>query len=308
MTGAGGVGGLLAMNSTSSGTHFYAMDGNGNVVGMVAGADGSRTATHEFDPFGQTLRKTGSAAGENPFRFSTKRADDAVDLVLYEYRGYSASHGRWLSRDPIGDTGGKNLTALVDNDPINFTDPHGQIKYDVQVLDDGLQTTDKEGTYSGGSTADFTAFSMPPTTSCGFLWFGTKYDTLDIQVEIAVYYRNPAAKKRTMYSGKTIEQHENGHVDIYKQKWAGTENTVNTYGKRCFCRAFCRLLRDDLINKGVEVWAAWSDTKQAELDYNDYEPSLKAGPIGEYQAALANWRVLDAEFQKLKGQFDTKCN
>ncbi len=215
--------------------------------------------------------------------------------------------GRWASRDPIGENGGKNLYAIVDNDPVSFTDPHGQIKYDVQVFDSGLQTTDEEGMYTGGTTADFTALSMPPTMSCGVLWLGSKYDTLDIQVHIGVYYRNPAAKRRKMYSGKTVEQHENGHVDIYKQKWVGTENVVNTYGKRCFCKTSCRLLRDDLINKGVDVWAAWSDTKQAEVDYNDYDPSLKAGPLGEYQAALANWRVRDAELQKLKGQFDKEC-
>jgi RHS repeat-associated protein len=48
------------------------------------------------------LRLTGAAAGLNPFRFSTKRTEDGTGLVLYEYRAYSPTLGRWLSRDPIG--------------------------------------------------------------------------------------------------------------------------------------------------------------------------------------------------------------
>jgi len=41
------------------------------------------------------------AAALNPFRFSTKRTDPTTDLVLYEYRAYSSTLGRWLSRDPL---------------------------------------------------------------------------------------------------------------------------------------------------------------------------------------------------------------
>ena len=54
LTGAGGVGGLLAMNSATSGVHFYAMDGNGNVAALFKAGDGSTSAIYEYDPFGQT--------------------------------------------------------------------------------------------------------------------------------------------------------------------------------------------------------------------------------------------------------------
>jgi len=100
-TGAGGVGGLLAMNSASNGVHFYAMDGNGNVVGLVAATTGTRSATHEYDPYGRTLRQT--ASSENAFRFSTKQSDDTLEMVSYEHRLYHPGAGRWPNRDPIGD-------------------------------------------------------------------------------------------------------------------------------------------------------------------------------------------------------------
>jgi hypothetical protein len=68
MTGAGGVGGLLLMNSVSSGVHFYAYDGNGNVTALVKAADGTVSATYEYDPFGDLLRQSGPVADENRFQ------------------------------------------------------------------------------------------------------------------------------------------------------------------------------------------------------------------------------------------------
>jgi hypothetical protein len=38
---------------------------------------------------------------------------------------YSPSQGRWLSRDPIGEPGGKNLCGFVGNDPIQDIDVRG---------------------------------------------------------------------------------------------------------------------------------------------------------------------------------------
>src|SRR5262249_23764930 len=103
-----------------------AMDGNGNVVALVSGTDGTKAATHEYDPFGQTIRRSGTVAAENPFRFSTKRADDAIDLVAYEYRHYRPSNGRWLNRDPIEEKGGINLTIFCSNKPVVTFDSFGQ--------------------------------------------------------------------------------------------------------------------------------------------------------------------------------------
>jgi RHS repeat-associated protein len=105
LNGAGGVGGLLILNSVANGAHFYAYDGNGNVAALVRAIDATVSANYEFDPFGQTTRATGLIARENPFRFSTKRFNDATDLSLYEHRPYGPSQGRFLSRDPIHELG-----------------------------------------------------------------------------------------------------------------------------------------------------------------------------------------------------------
>jgi RHS repeat-associated protein len=82
---------------------------------------------------------TGTIPKDNPFRFSTKRTDDNTDLVLYEYRPYIPSLGRWPSRDPLGEPGfeslrggekspvgdGPNIYAFVRNRGDGWIDPWG---------------------------------------------------------------------------------------------------------------------------------------------------------------------------------------
>jgi len=103
-----------------------AYDSNGNVVALLSATSGTDTARYEYGPFGEPIRLTGPAATLNPFRFSTKRTCNTTDLVLYEYRTYSPNLGRWLSRDPIGEYGGRSLYGLVGNDPLNHSDKLGK--------------------------------------------------------------------------------------------------------------------------------------------------------------------------------------
>ncbi|NMC83031.1 MAG: RHS repeat-associated core domain-containing protein, partial [Armatimonadetes bacterium] len=129
--GAGGVGGLLIVHSVANGAHFCAFDGNGNVVALVKATDGTETARYEYGPFGEVIRATGTMAKENPFRFSTKRTDNNPDFVLYEYRLYSPSMGRWLSRDPIEEEGASNLYSHVGGNPISQVDFLGLAFYAI---------------------------------------------------------------------------------------------------------------------------------------------------------------------------------
>ncbi len=46
--------------------------------------------------------------------------------VVSGHRYYNPSTGRWLSRDPIGETGGRNLYGFVNNDPANKFDKLGE--------------------------------------------------------------------------------------------------------------------------------------------------------------------------------------
>jgi len=86
---------------------------------------GSPITEYLYDPFGIPLARTGSLDQE--FRFSTKRYDEATGLSDYGYRFYSPVSGRWLTRDPIGEIGGANLYAAVNDNPINRVDTVGRV-------------------------------------------------------------------------------------------------------------------------------------------------------------------------------------
>jgi RHS repeat-associated protein len=120
--GAGGVGGLLAVNDTANGVHFAAYDGNGNVTALVKAADGTISAQYEYGPFAEPIRVTGPMGKTNPIRFSTKYTDDESDFLYYGLRYYNPSTGRWLNRDPIGEAGGMNMYVCVFNDLQNYLD------------------------------------------------------------------------------------------------------------------------------------------------------------------------------------------
>jgi RHS repeat-associated protein len=110
MDGAGGVGGLawVTLHTASgpvSGIHFTCYDGNGNIVALVSATTSDVTARYEYSPFGEPIRISGPAASLNAFRFSTKRTENNIDLVLYEYRVFSHALGRWGNRDPLGERG-----------------------------------------------------------------------------------------------------------------------------------------------------------------------------------------------------------
>jgi RHS repeat-associated protein len=131
MEGAGTVGGLLRVTdhggAWESWLAFPCYDGNGNVMGLAGYATGNILAQYEYDPYGRLIRITGdpALAAANPFRFSTKFQDEETGLSEYGYRYYDPESGRWLNRDPIGESGGNNLYGFARNDAIGRIDALG---------------------------------------------------------------------------------------------------------------------------------------------------------------------------------------
>jgi len=98
-------------------------DGQGNITGV----ENTLAAHYEYDPYGNLIHSNGPYADANPFRFSTKWFDAETGLGYWGYRYYSPRVGRWMSRDPIGEEGGLNMHAFVNNAPPYLYDPVGLI-------------------------------------------------------------------------------------------------------------------------------------------------------------------------------------
>jgi len=123
--GGGGTGGLLWVDDVTHGKHFFGYDGNGNVALTVDAATGVPSAVYDYDPFGQVIRASGTYAQTNRYRFGTKQ-QGAGGFYDYGYRWLDPMTGRWLSRDPLGETGGLNLYGFLGNDGVNAWDLLGR--------------------------------------------------------------------------------------------------------------------------------------------------------------------------------------
>jgi RHS repeat-associated protein len=123
MQGAGGVGGLLAVTDedvTGDPVYFPIYDGNGNITGYID--EGSnQVEIYEYDPFGNLL-SGGTTGLDFAHCFSTKYLDQESGFYYYGYRYYDPVTGRWPSRDPIGEAGGRNLYAFLGNNCISRLD------------------------------------------------------------------------------------------------------------------------------------------------------------------------------------------
>ncbi len=128
LRGAGGVGGLLAQitdNGATVSCHYAMADANGNFTDYVS-TNGISVAHYEYNPYGGLIASSGSMADEFASRFSTKYFDAETGLSYYGFRYYSPETGRWLNRDPIGESGGLNLNGFFNNNAIDFFDKDGR--------------------------------------------------------------------------------------------------------------------------------------------------------------------------------------
>ena len=112
--------------TTSMSSVFYTFDANGNVSELLT-TNATVAAHYEYDPYGNVVASYGLMANDNPFPFSTKYWDSQTKLLYYGLRYDKTVDGRWLSRDPIGETGGENLYEYVGNNALYYLDYNGSI-------------------------------------------------------------------------------------------------------------------------------------------------------------------------------------
>ena len=80
---------------------------------------------NRYNPYGHLLGSSGSLAGVNTLRFSSKLWFQSEGLYYYGYRFYEPNLQRWITRDPVAERGGFNLYSFVRNAPSGLIDPFG---------------------------------------------------------------------------------------------------------------------------------------------------------------------------------------
>jgi RHS repeat-associated protein len=95
-------------------------DSSGNVIKQI-----------DYDSFGNVISDS-NPAFTVPFGFAGGLHDNDTRLVRFGFRDYDSAIGRWTAKDPIGFAGGDaNLFQYVAADPVNFSDPLGLTREDI---------------------------------------------------------------------------------------------------------------------------------------------------------------------------------
>jgi len=108
--------------STTPVAYFYMTDHLGSVREVVNSA-GVVQARYDYDAWGNRTKISGTFDADVGYTGHVHHQPSG--LILTWFRAYDPGIGRWLSRDPIGESGGINLYGYVENSPINAVDPFG---------------------------------------------------------------------------------------------------------------------------------------------------------------------------------------
>jgi RHS repeat-associated protein len=97
---------------------------------VIATADqaGNLVELYKYSPYGEPSNAANveSWSGSR-FRYTGQTALPEARLYYYKARVYDPKYGRFLQTDPIGSKDDLDLYAYTGGDPINATDPDGQI-------------------------------------------------------------------------------------------------------------------------------------------------------------------------------------
>jgi RHS repeat-associated protein len=134
---------------------FYVQqDANWNVTAILS-TSGSVMTRFAYDPYGAPIYLTPNWAGPAStygwhYLHQGGRLDDATGLFSFRNRDLSPTLGRWIQNDPSGfSAGDTNLYCFVNNNPVGYSDPSGQIPVSL-MLNVGLTAWDTYQYFSGG--------------------------------------------------------------------------------------------------------------------------------------------------------------
>jgi RHS repeat-associated protein len=113
----------FAQGAIVSGTSFYYVkDQLGSVTQLVT-STGTIASQYTYDPYGNRTTVSGTLVSDIGYAGYFYHAASGLDFTLH--RAYDPTHARWLNRDPIGEAGGINLYAYVEENPESNIDPSG---------------------------------------------------------------------------------------------------------------------------------------------------------------------------------------
>ena len=246
------------------GTWFtYGYDITKNICEVFGPAGYIRTA-YSYAPFGAV---TESGDVSQPFQWSSEVYDSELDLVYYNYRHYSPSLGRFLSRDSIEEQGGLNLYAFVGNNAILHQDYIGKkiplINQNFESLYEGREVVGMGDERLFGKYARFVTDVRAKNIEVRLVLHEKRFFGADRYKLVANFKEGPAVRFYLYWISDTLpnaEQrslyaHEKHHFDEARSLYNNAFKSINKY--------------DGVIVCGKNCKSEYSSFKNATIQYAD---------------------------------------
>lgn len=286
---AGGVGGLLARQSSEDGTSFYQMDGNGNVLGLTD-SQGNSQAKYRYDAFGNKVWENSQLVCANQFCFSTKRANSESGLLYFGYRYYDPVTGRWPSNDPIEERGGVNLYAYIEN-KINLSfDYLGLVMASAQV---GTAATPVPDGFYGGKSAKIVYnskwFDIPTCAGRKLKIEGAP----EIQIGIVQSYFEEGSNTSQLRdgAGNDVYAHEQVHEAVFVGQWNAAADFANPFNNRTFSSICCCDKWESYVSRHLLYKQRTMEALQKIFDESVF-PGATNGSIQDYLDVIEYYDTL----------------
>ena len=120
----------LAMKYNNT-LYYYVLNAQGDVVRIV-NSSRSVVASYTYDPWGKIISSSGTLADINPLRYRGYYYDSETGFYYLQSRYYDPEIGRFINADSYASTDATgllstNMFAYCENDPVNKSDPDGEV-------------------------------------------------------------------------------------------------------------------------------------------------------------------------------------